>query len=83
MQALKIKDITLNEVIKDAKRIYPDLNIETALDYYSKIQMSVGLYSKDKIKQIDSYFKWNLAMLIIDALQPDYDWQAMGKILNN
>lgn len=83
MQTLKIKNITLKEVIADAKRIYPDLNTITALEYYCKIQESIGVFSQDRIKQVDSLVKWNLAKLITDAFAPDYDWQALGKTYKN
>lgn len=83
MQDLKIKTITLKEVIKEAKRIYPELNIQTALKYYVTIQMSIGVYSSDYQKKLDTLPRYNLAMLILDAFEPDYDFQSEKKFFLN
>ncbi|MCS7054085.1 MAG: hypothetical protein NZM09_10185 [Ignavibacterium sp.] len=80
---VKTKEITLKDVIYDARRVYPDLDTITALQYYAKIQESIINYSQDETKWKEAFIRWNISNLIINAYEPDYRWQKLYKINYN
>ncbi|HPI38314.1 MAG TPA: hypothetical protein PK397_10250 [Ignavibacteriaceae bacterium] len=66
----KMFRITTATVVKEAKKIYPGWNIQTALKQYIQLQESILKYSTSESSIKEAVQKYSLARLIADAFEP-------------
>jgi hypothetical protein len=72
------KTVLLKDVLTEARKMNPSRkneNIIKQLKFYSEVQVKTLRFSSDYDRSDIAFSKNQLAHLITDAFEPDYNWQ--------
>lgn len=62
---------TLRQSIDEAKRIYKNVTIKTALSKYAQLLDKIIQYAGSSERQNEAYYKLQLVALILNAFEPE------------
>lgn len=77
----QVKEIMLKDVLAEAKKMTTSKKFEAAMNtinqlkFYSEVQVKTLRFCSDFDRSDIAFSKNQLAHLITDAFEPDYNWQ--------